>query len=171
MEMNNTSKKRINILDLLVLIVVIAAVLFSVYWLFFSNENTSEVNDTVRFTIEAKGNDAEFLNYVSEGQKVYNSTTQKELGTIVAIHETPSRILRENHEKQSVDFVEIPGKVDVVVEVEGKAKMEHPNITINETSLKIGKQIYTILGDTAVTTTIIGIDYDDILLQKKEDSK
>ena len=71
-------------------------------------------------------------------------------------------------EGKTIEYVEIPNKVDVILEVEGKATMEYPNIIIDTVSIKVGKRIDCIVGDAAVNGTVISLDYDKALLKKKE---
>ena len=123
------------------------------------------------FSIETTKNDPEFLNYVEEGKTIYDGATKKELGKIVAIHEKPAREIAENHESKTIEYVEIPNKVDVILEVEGKATMEYPNIIIDTVSIKVGKRIDCIVGDAAVNGTVISLDYDKALLKKEGGAK
>lgn len=172
MKANNTGKKGINILDLLFIVVLAAVVIFAVVSITGVFENRQKgVTDNVRFTIETTNNDPEFLNYVEEGKVIYDGATKKELGKIVAIHEKPARQIAENHQAKTIEYVEIPNKIDVTMEVEGQATMEYPNIIIDTVSLKVGKRIDCIVGDAAVNGTVISLDYDKALLQKEENKK
>lgn len=174
METNKTVRKRVNILDLIVLIVLVAVVVFAAAAIsgILSGENKQKgVLDNVTFSLETTQKDPEFLNYVEEGKIIYDSTTKKELGRIVAIHEKPARVIAENHESKTIDYVEIPNKVDVILEVEGEAVMEYPNIIVDMVSIKVGKQIDCIVGDAVVNGTIISLDYDPSLLKKEAKSK
>lgn len=171
MKTNNTGKRRINILDLIAAIVLIAAVTFGVFALAGGDREKQAVKDNITFTLEATGNEPEVLNYIEEGQTVYDNTTKTELGQIVAIHETPTRTVAENHQDKTLEYVEIPNQSDVVLEISGKAEVLSPDIMIDTVEIKIGKRIHCMVGDAAVTCTIIGLDYDEALLSKKEETK
>ncbi|MFR8975236.1 MAG: DUF4330 domain-containing protein [Eubacteriales bacterium] len=169
MKANKTSRKGINIIDLVFFVVLAAVIVFAVVSITGILDNKQKgVQDNVMFSIETTKNDPEFLNYVEEGKTIYDGATKKELGKIVAIHEKPAREIAENHESKTIEYVEIPNKVDVILEVEGKATMEYPNIIIDTVSIKVGKRIDCIVGDAAVNGTVISLDYDKALLKKKE---
>ncbi len=169
MKANSTGRKGINILDLIVLIILAAIVVFAVisFTGILDKNKQKGVSDNVSFSIETTQNDPEFLNYVEEGKTIFDGATKNELGKIVAIHEKPARRIVENHESKTIDYVEIPGKIDVILEVEGKAKMEYPNIILDSVSIKVGKRIDCIVGDAAVNGTVISLDYDKSLLKKE----
>jgi len=167
------SKKRVNLIDLIVLIAIVAIVIFLGYYVLFGSSDGDQnvVNSNVTYTVEAKMMEKDVLSYIKEGQELYDGTTKNDLGKIVSIHKKPALVLVENHEAQTVEQKEHPEKVDLLLEIESKAKMEYPNIIIDEMSLKIGKQVHCIIGDAALSGTIIGMDYDTSLLTKKEEKK
>ena len=168
----NHNKKKLNLIDLIVVIAIIAVVFSLGYYVLFGGAgNRAVVNSTVRYTFEAKEMEEDVLSYIHEGQTICDATTKQKLGTIVSIHEKPSVALAENHEKRSIQLVEYPGKIDLVLEVEAKAKMEYPNIVVDDTSLKIGKKLHCIIGDAAMSGTVIELDYDTSLLTNKEEIK
>ncbi len=172
METNKTTKKKMNILDLIVLLILIVAVLFGVFWLVGGfDEKEKEINETVLFRVEMRGEEAELLNYISEGDKAYDPTTGEEIGVLKTVHEGTAQIMVENHEAKTVEYAEIPDLIDVVFEIEGKAKMEYPNIIVGSDSLKIGKVFRCSVGEAEISGTVIGIDYDANMLEKKEKEK
>lgn len=170
--MTTNNKKRINILDFIVLLVVIAVVLLGAYALFGRDGAQSQtVSSNVTFTLEATKQQKDILQYIQEGQTVYDSTNKTELGKVVAIYETPARVLVEDHNRQTIEYTQVPEKIDLVLEVEAKAKVQPPNILVDTVALKIGKQVHCMVGNAAFTTTIIGIESDESLLIKKEETK
>ena len=170
--MTTNNKKRINILDLIVLLAVVAVVVFGIYALVGQDAVQNQtVSSNVTFTLEAAKQQKDILHYIQEGQTVYDSTTKTGLGTVVAIHETPARTLVENHDRQTIEYAQIPEKIDLVLEVEAKAKVATSDILVDTVSLKIGKQVHCMVGDAAFTATIIGMESDESLLTKKEETK
>lgn len=169
MNANKTGRKGINVLDLIIFIFVVALIALAVIMGsgILGKDRKKEILDNVTFCIEITQNDPEFLNYIEEGKIIYDGTTKNELGRIVAVHEKPTRVIAENHADKTIEYVEIPDKVDVTLEVEGKANMEYPNIIIDTVSVKVGKRLDCIVGDAAVNGTIISMDYDRSLLKKE----
>ena len=172
METNKNVKKRINILDFILLFILVVAVAVGVFWLVGGyDKKETEINDMVSFRIEMRGVEAELLNYISEGDKAYDATNGEEIGVLKSVHENTARIMVENHAAKTVEYAEIPDLIDVVFEMEGKAKIEYPNIMIGHDSLKIGKVFSCSVGEAEVSGTVIGIDYDESILGKKESKK
>lgn len=169
--MTANGKKRINIIDLVVVIVVIAVVLVGAKMLFGGNQGKPTVSNTVTFTVEATKLDKEVLTYMEEGQAVYDSVSKNFLGTLVAVRETPARTLIENHDAQTIEVAEIPGKIDVQLVIEAKGKIEPPNISVGSEVLKIGKQMHCLAGDAALSGTIVALEYEDMHASNKEESK
>ena len=171
----NSSKKRINIIDLIVVIAIVAVVVVLGAKIFNPFENgekdSSAVNGKVKYTLEVKMREPYIMDQIKEGNVIYDSVTKEELGKIVSVREMPARVLVENYEEKKLEFCEYSELIDVYVDVETKAKMEYPNIIIDEISLKIGKQVGCVIGDAAMTGTIVGLDYDTSLLKKKEEKK
>lgn len=172
MKTNGAGNKGINILDILFFIVLIAVILFAV--ICFTgriDKNQKILRDNITFSIEITKNDEKLLNYIEEGEIIYEGTTKKTLGEIVAVHEKPARAIAENHSEKTIENVEIPNKIDIVIDISGKADMNYPNISIDSVELKIGKQLDCIIGDAAVRGTVVNMDYDKTLLKKEEASK
>lgn len=172
MNEHNTGKKRLNVIDLIVVLILIAIVVFAAVSITGMLDNKAKgVRDNVHFSLEVTKNDPEFLNYVEEGKIIYDGATKNEIGKIVAIHEKPAREIAENKQAKTIEYVEIPNKVDVILEIEGEATMEYPNIIIDMVSIKVGKRLDCIVGDAAVNGTVISLDYDPSLLKKEASDK
>lgn len=172
---NKTKRKGVNILDLIVLVVFVAILLFAAFKLTGNIHNAGnekkEVQDDVNFTVEYLSSDPAVLKHIEEGDIVYSGANNEEIGKVKSVHQQPARILVENHDAQAIEYVELPDKVDVVVEIESAAKMEYPDIKVDDFSLKIGKKFDCIIDNTPLHGTIVGMDFDDSLLVKKEEKK
>lgn len=168
---NKAKRKGVNILDLLVLVIFVAAILFATINLIGNKDyKQKDAQDNISFTVEFTNSDPAVLNYIEEGDIVYNGVTKEELGTVKSIHERPARTLVENHEAQTIEYAEVPGKIDVTLEMEGKAKMAYPDITVGTVSLKVGKKLDCIVGNAAMHGYIVGVDYENSLLVKGEET-
>lgn len=160
-------KVRFNFVDLFVIFVVIFAIILGGTML-FGNEAGSEKNATITFTVEARGVDTDILSYVKAGQTAYDSVTKNKIGKIVAVNSQDAVKLVENHQEQTIVETNIPDKLDLRIDIEADAKMEYPNIIVDEISLKIGKEVYCIVGDASLVGTVVSLDFDKTLLTKQE---
>ena len=163
MKTNSDKKRKINILDLIVVIVLVLAVIFGVFALAGGNQEKQAVQENVTFTLEASGYEPETALKLKEGQAVYDNTTKTKLGELVSVQEKPNRIMAENHESKTIEFVDVPDKVDLILEVKA---------TVADTQeIRIGKRFHFRVGGSVVTGTVIGMDYDETVLRVKEAAK
>lgn len=162
MKGNKAKSKKINAFDLVIVLILAVVILFAI-WRFQGNSgNQKIVQDNIMISIEAKENDPEILAFIEEGDMVYDGVSKQALGTIAAVHEKPSYQLVENHQAKAIEMTEIPNKIDVVIEVTGKANLEHPDVVINTIPIKVGKQLDCIVGKAVMKGTIIQMDYTEM---------
>lgn len=172
MKTTNTEKKRINLLDLIIILILVAAVVFGVgsftdAW----NKKQKATSERVVFSVELRQQDEALLNYIEEGSLLQDGVSKQVLGTVVAIHESPAEKIIENHDAQSIVLAKIPDKIDITIEVEGAAEVTETDIKIGSYEVKVGKTIHCIVGDAVADGTVIGIDYDDSVPKKGVTSK
>ncbi len=171
--MKTTSmKKKVNLLDLVIILIIVAAVVFGVgsltgVW----NKQQKATSERVTFSVELKQQDETLLDYMEEGSVLQDGVSKQVLGTIVAIHETPAERIVENHDAKTIVLAKVPDKMDVVIEAESMADVTESGIKIGSFDLKVGKQIHCIVGDAVADGTVIRIDYDDSVPKKGVTSK
>lgn len=161
METNSKQKKKVNIIDLAVIVILIGAIIFGATYLFGSKE-TKEVKDTVRFSLESLGVEEEMIAQIKEGQLVTDGKTKSVLGRVVSIKKVPARVMVEDHEKETIEMKEYPGKIDLTLEVEAEANIGHPDIMLGTFSLKVGKHTDSVVGETKVSGYIINIKSEEM---------
>jgi len=172
MQTTNTKKKRVNLLDLIIILILVATVVFGVgsftgAW----NKKQKATSERVVFSVELRQQDEALLNYIEEGSLLQDGVSKQVLGTVVAIHETPAEKLVENHDAQSIVLAEVPDKIDVVIEAESAAEVTEADIKIGSYEVKVGKTIHCIVGDAVADGTIVRVDYDDSIPKKGVTSK
>ncbi len=165
METNNKKKKRINLIDLAVILVLIGVIVIGATYLFAGSE-TKQVKDTVRFSLESLGVEEDMISDIKEGQIVTDGKTKSKLGSVVSIHKTPARVVVEDHDKETIEMKEYPGKADLILEIEATAEISHPDIMLDTFALKVGKHTDCVVGDTKVSGYVVNIDYKDAFAQK-----
>lgn len=171
MKISNT-KKRINLLDLVIILMIVAAVVFGIgsltgVW----SKQQKATSGRVTFSVELKQQDEALLEYIEEGKTIQDGVSKQILGSVVAIHETPAERIVENHDAQTFVLAEVPDKIDIVIEAESVADVTESGIQIGSFDLKVGKSIHCIVGDAVADGTVIGIDYDVSVPKKGVTSK
>ena len=168
----DAKKTRINLLDLVIILILVAAVIFGVgSFAGVLNKKQKATSEHVTFSVELKQQDEALLDYIEEGRLIQDGVSKQILGTIVAIHETPAEKIVEDHDAQTIVLAKVPDKIDIVIEAEGKAEVTDSDIKIGSYDLKIGKSIHCIVGDAVADGTIIRVDYDETIPQKGGTSK
>ncbi len=157
-----TEGKRINIIDSVFVIFLAIIVIFAIVGVSGKLSKKQEANsDKVRYSIEFLNVEDEFLDYVEEGDIAYEGKTKGEIGKIVSVYESPARQLVQNDIKQVIEYVNVPDKKNVTVEIEADATKENGDIFTNSFEIKIGKTMGYIVGDAASNGTIISIEFID----------
>ncbi len=164
--------KRINFLDLCILLVVVAALIFGIgslagVW----NQTKNGVDDRISFSVELKNQEKAMLTYIQEGNAIYDGVSKQFLGTVTAVHSYPSVELVENHEEKSIKKAPVPNKIDVVLEISAKAEIGSPDIKIGDYVLKVGKSIHCLVGNAAGSGTIVHLEQEEFIPTKGEASK
>ena len=163
MKTTENAKKRINIIDILFVILIAAVVVFAVAGLSGVTKGDAEVKNKMELTLEIRYADPEFLENIEEGQVVSAAITKEEVGSILSVSHKPSRELVENHEEKKLEYTELTDKIDLNVEIEAMATMEQTDIMVSENAVKIGKSMSYYTGEAVLSGTIIGIEYDETL--------
>ena len=171
MKTTENGKKRINIIDVLFLIVIVAVVIVAAAGLTGVTKKDAEIQNKVELTLEIKNADPEFLDNIEEGQIVYDAITKEEVGNIASVSHKPSRELVENYNSKKLEYADIPDKIDLNVEIEAVATMKQADIMVSENAVKIGKSMSYYTGEAVLSGTIIGIEYDETLFEKGSEVK
>lgn len=171
MKTTNT-KNRINLLDLVIILMIVAAVVFGIgsltgVW----NKQQKATSECVTFSVELKQQYEALLEYIEEGKTIQDGVSKQVLGSVVAIHEMPAEKIVENHDAKTIVLAKVPDKVDIVIEAESVADVTESGVKIGSFDLKVGKTIHCIVGDAVADGTVIGIDYDDSVPKKGVTSK
>lgn len=152
-----TIKRKFNIIDFLVIIIVIAIIGLSVYAVFsWSNIKKFWSNDTVKlgYTVELKNVDQDFISKIKEKDIVTDAVTKNQLGEVDSIDNTEKYWTADYTKEQKIDengestieyaFVkaEHPDKYNVKVVITSYAEYEEGiGYTINGKRIAVGEAI------------------------------
>lgn len=90
MKKQQKSKYRFNIVDVLLILVVVAIVFVVYYFVAGRSENGSQSENTIRYTIELKTVDKDYLDNITVGDKVIETIRNRTVGKVVDVEIEPS---------------------------------------------------------------------------------
>ena len=117
MESKKKKAFRFNIIDIILILVILAAVSFVVY-LFLSRDNASDGEAfNAEFVIESKEVREEFSGLIKPGDILFDSVKQAELGEVIYVEYVNAVRTTVNNETGEQKAVEVPGRLDVYITV------------------------------------------------------
>lgn len=147
--MNNTNnstvnqkktKRKFNIIDFLVLILVAAIIGLAIYAVVhWSNIKSLWASDTVSLTyaVEFRGVDQEFIDNISKDNTVTDAVSKNPLGTVTSIDKTEAYTIFSNGK-----FIDSPDKFNVTVSISATAEYEEGvGYTVNGRRIAVGEII------------------------------
>ena len=161
--MKENKTKRINIVDAVLIVgiavVVLAVAVLSLWGKIGGNNDVTPV--AVKYVLEVQNREPQVLDYIEEGQTVYDNGSQSPIGEVTAIKRRPSTTLVEDHKKKSLVEKEIANKVTFDVEIAANGELSEDSVNIEDINILIGKGMDCVIGDAIVSGTIIGLEYED----------
>lgn len=159
--MNTSKERKINIVDLLFAVFLLAVLVFGALKFASLGSSQPESATKVVYTLEVKNTFPELTGYVKEGDKVFDDESMKEIGAVTEITEKNATILAENTEDGTLAVAEIEDRVDVEIKVTADGTVSSGNASVNSVNLLIGKSMECIVGDAYVNAVITDVGYED----------
>lgn len=111
--------KKINAFDVVVIIVIVAAVIgLLVYMGTSGNGEESEVGDTATYVLEIGSIDPWVAEAISAGDELVDITSKNNLGTVIDVEIHPAESLNLDYDSGQYIVTTIPDKVKVLLTVE-----------------------------------------------------
>ena len=153
------SKKRINIIDLIFIVLLIAVVLLGVYKLSDIGNLITEkaVMAKVSYVVEVQNENPDILNYIDVDDKVFEDESLKRMGTVTDVTQKPYKLITEDGENKRVTEQEMPNKVTVEITVLADAEKKNGNLSVDSVNLLVGKTIDLNVGDSFVKGVIVDV--------------
>lgn len=157
MDHNGRLFGRINIIDLLVLLVLIGAAGFYGYKHKFVNPQIAPVSKTYTVRVLVEEVRQATLDELRDGTVVKEADANSVIGTIRGVDAKPATKQVERSDGQIV-LSAIPGKFDVVLSIEAPAQVTNWTIRIANTEIRIGSTIKVAAQRFLVKGTVIGLE-------------
>lgn len=157
-------KIRFNFIDVL-LILVIAAVVFALLYIFVLSENKNEVvasteQTTIRYVIQATGVDEQFDGLAKVGDPAEESVVRKNIGTVIGVQSEPNKKVTFDYENGRETVSEVDGRVTVNLTIEATATESDTAFSVNGCDIRVGQQYSVALPDVFLSGYCIELTAD-----------
>ncbi len=139
-------KRKFNIIDFLLILIVIAVIASAAYIFFPSSiirNITADKTEEIQYTLELTGVDEEYLESIKEGDTVLDSVSKSNIGTVDAVDFgiQHTELVYSESNKAGV-LSPVSGKYNVIVTVSAAAKYkEGEGYSVNGTRIAVGEKI------------------------------
>jgi len=153
------NKKRINIIDIIFILLLVGVIVYGI-------TGISDVKQAVRgadatkvvYTVEIQNQDPEILNYMKNGDRVFEDESMKRMGTVTNISETSYKMFTENKIENAITQQEVPDKITVYVDITTEGAVSSDNVvSVDSVNLLVGKTLDLNIGNSYVEGVIVDI--------------
>jgi len=152
------SKKRINIIDLIALVLLIALVVFGAYKITdIKNILESTVKAKIVYTVEVQNENPDIMSYINVDDLVFEDDSLKRLGTVLDVTQKPYKLVTEDKENKRVIMQEKPNTIAVDIKIEADADKLNGNLSVDSINILVGKTLDLNVGNSFVKGVIIDV--------------
>ena len=160
------SRKKFNLIDFL-LIVVVLLITASLVYLFLPSSLvkniTADKTVQIRYVVEIKGVDGQYINNIEAAQLVQDSVSKGEIGYVEAVENNPYSELRYDLQQETDSGIgvlsPIEGKSDLRITITADAHYEDgEGYAVNGTRIAVGEKIYAKFPNYACEAYCIGVE-------------
>ena len=129
----------------------------------FATPNSSNPTSAtkVSYSLEVNNTFPEVMNYIKEGDKVFDDESMKEIGVVAEISEKNATVLAENLNDGTLRNTEIDDRINLRIKVEADGEISSGNASVNSVNLLIGKTMECIVGDAYINAVIVDVQFED----------
>ena len=155
---------KINLLDILIILVVLAFVALGAAKLF--SGFTSSKNETTEliYTIEVTKKDADFFESIKEGDSVFKKNTKEPNGEVVSCEVAPAQYITKNLDSLTFEITEAENKFDGKIKIKVQADINQPDLMVDNEAIKIGKDYAVRTENSVLEGYIIDMEFDKELM-------
>lgn len=144
------NKKRFNLIDLLIIVVIIGVVF--VAWKYLS-AGTKTAEETVTYKVNILKAEQNVADEIQVGDKIFDSVKNFEIGEVKEIVVTDAKESVYDEVNNVFKTVNVPERIDILITVEGNGKSDSSGTVVNGYELTVGKKMY-IKGSNFATEAI-----------------
>ena len=149
-------KRKLGVLDLLVIIAVLAVVAAAVYYFTHNevgNSAASSGKNQISYVLEIQDVPASFADQIIIGDSVYESQSDAYIGKVTAAKLVPYRVDAYQKDRDTVVAKEVQGKYCLRVTVTALADISAASTEVNSIPVMVGSQV------NVRTSTVGGVSY------------
>ena len=147
---------KINVLDLIFILVIIAAVALA--GMLILNRDSIEATVSTDYVVEIKNMEEAYFDNAIIGETVKDGVTGEYVGEIVAFEKKPARVLVEAGNQMK--FAEPQGRFDGYVTIRCQSSVIYPDLMVSNQVIKIGKKVAYRSESLAMHGYIVDINFD-----------
>lgn len=152
-------RKKINIIDLICIVVLISVILFGIFKLSdLKNITTDSTVTKISYVVEAKNQSADILDYINIEDKVFEDESLKDMGVVKDITYIPYKLQTEDSLNKRILEKEVPGKISVDIKIEADAQRTNGGMSVDSVNILVGKTIDLNVGDSYIEGVIISVE-------------
>ena len=155
------SKKKLNVIDYLIIVLVIAVIGVGGYMLNSSIKQHSQANDSSTVTFEVFLQEQnEYIGLAAQSivnQELLLSQKEKDYGILKDVRIEPAKRAVQDKVNGVFQMQPLPDKYDVTLVIEAKATVNDASIAIGQTQLRTGTQLVVSNKDFAAAGYIFDI--------------
>lgn len=133
---------RINIIDFVIILLIILIAVGG--YVFFFGGSDKQVTDTgkVMYDFEITNVNKDFVDAITPGDPIRDSTRGNELGTVVSKVSRGATMLNEDLINGKYIIAEVPDAYDVVITIEANGNITPANVIVGGAEIKVGKKFF-----------------------------
>ena len=152
------SRKRINIIDLIFLVLLIIVVAFGVFKLSDVKNYTDDSTATkVSYVVEVKNQDTDILEHINIDDKVFEDESLKRMGKVTDVSYKPYEIQTEDSENKRMLMQKVPDKISAYIKIEADGIKSNNAVSVDSINILVGKTIDLNIGDSYVEGVIVEV--------------
>jgi len=136
-------KFRLNFIDIIIMLVILAATVLLAYIFLSSDINFFEGNKKVivEYKVEIRNVREELRDYISISDHATDTVTQYSLGKVVDVEYTPARYTGVNRATGELVFSDYPERINITVTIRSEATVSGADYSLNGYKIAVGKPI------------------------------
>jgi len=137
-------KIRFNFVDLLIVLIVAAAVSLVAFVFIggFGKGSSSKTQPaTIQYVVEIKGLDSSLQDTVAVGQLIEDAVERKAIGELTGVSKSEHYQINFNYTTGQEEYSVVDGKINLILTIEAQAEESETSFTVDDYEVRIGKQI------------------------------
>lgn len=136
-------KFRLNFIDIIIILVILAATALLAYIFLSSDINLFDGNKkvVVEYKVEIRNVREEFRDYITISDHATDTVTQYSLGEVVDVEYTPTQYTGVNRATGELVFSDYPERINIIVTIRSEASADGADYSLNGYKIAVGKQI------------------------------